>query len=671
MFEETEDPRCCKSCALKCRRKIQSEEPEPKRPHLLPATPDTPTHSVVLPGYKKVPNSGSCCIVCGEKVKIGCKKIPFHARLELLLDHQFLVLPDSNCRICESHLEGNHLREDLEVTVDFEMRSEVDEEAELNSEEASKVILDLIEALRANRKESRLNFNDEGEMSDDDYQVWTGWTKEQFNAMLPDLSSMRNTENGTIREALAIFWIKLKTDLSFSQIASLLHIKPDNIHQAGRLTVSSAFYSVKDALDELFVPLHLGADHMTQQEALKHNTIYSKTFFGDKPTTIWDGTYLFTHRSSNYGQARKFYSMHKSTNLAKFMSIVLPDGYVLHTIGPFYSNGANNDAGMTAKILQEDGFGMNEWLKVGDQVMVVDRGFRNVIPHLEKQKNLSLKMPTVSKSQQDSVLEANHSRLVTKVRWVVEAYHGRFKKFKFFTNRQRPAFINHYRALLQILTGALNRFRPPLYDTVNDKEMHQQVADEMLRCSKLTENPLAAKVLRGPLSAKGRKWENLPANTPSEEEIDLSSAEAVPHFPKLTLEFIKNNITLGSYQVKQASHYSDEHLQKDGLFNIMVHQQEENLVRARLQSRHQNATKYFIWVEFDTNSVTGWYCQCKAGMRVVGCCAHVTTLIWYLGYARHNGYSVSQAYNDMYESVIDSKGSGFADSDEEEAPDAE
>ena len=51
--------------------------------------------------------------------------------------------------------------------------------------------------------------------------------------------------------------------------------------------------------------------------------------------------------------------------------------------------------------------------------------------------------------------------------------------------------------------------------------------------------------------------------------------------------------------------------------------------------------------------------------------AHVTTLIWYLAYARHNGYSVNKVFKAMSENVIDSKGSGFADSDDEDQQDAE
>ena len=34
--------------------------------------------------------------------------------------------------------------------------------------------------------------------------------------------------------------------------------------------------------------------------------------------------------------------------------------------------------------------------------------------------------------------------------------------------------------------------------------------------------------------------------------------------------------------------------------------------------------------------IVGWFCECKAGSHTVGCCAHVTTIIWYLGKEKHS-----------------------------------
>ena len=36
------------------------------------------------------------------------------------------------------------------------------------------------------------------------------------------------------------------------------------------------------------------------------------------------------------------------------------------------------------------------------------------------------------------------------------------------------------------------------------------------------------------------------------------------------------------------------------------------------------------------NRIKNWYCDCKAGARVVGTCVHVSSVLWYLGVARHH-----------------------------------
>ena len=69
----------------------------------------------------------------------------------------------------------------------------------------------------------------------------------------------------------------------------------------------------------------------------------------------------------------KTYSVHKNRQLIKFMSVILPVDYVLDTIGPFYSDWKNNDAGITRYIIDFcDTF--IDWLQEED-VTVLDRGF--------------------------------------------------------------------------------------------------------------------------------------------------------------------------------------------------------------------------------------------------------------------------------------------------------
>jgi hypothetical protein len=111
---------------------------------------------------------------------------------------------------------------------------------------------------------------------------------------------------------------------------------------------------------------------------------------------------------------------------------------------------------------------------------------------------------------------------------------------------------------------------------------------------------------------------------PSEDLLD---------FPRLDEEELRN-ITCGVYQIRMSSSYIQEHLEGNSQF--FIHREDEHLLRIKIQSRHVSSKEYHLWIEYNPVKVTAWYCKCKSGARVVGVCAHIASIIWYLGYARHN-----------------------------------
>ena len=123
--------------------------------------------------------------------------------------------------------------------------------------------------------------------------------------------------------------------------------------------------------------------------------------------------------------------------------------------------------------------------------------------------------------------------------------------------------------------------------------------------------------------------------------MSLDAHEAVPDFPVLSKAQL-HMLTFGTYQLKQAKAYTREHLSSDGDYTINIHNQAPGLLRVRIQSRHINAKRYFCWVEYSTANVdakiVAWFCQCIAGQRTVGCCAHVASVLWFLGNERHNNH---------------------------------
>ena len=60
-----------------------------------------------------------------------------------------------------------------------------------------------------------------------------------------------------------------------------------------------------------------------------------------------------------------------------------------------------------------------------------------------------------------------------------------------------------------------------------------------------------------------------------------------------------------------------------------------DLVRACFASKHSNSKSYVATVRFSNEDedepIQSWFCTCSAGAGVIGCCAHITALIWHLG----------------------------------------
>lgn len=109
--------------------------------------------------------------------------------------------------------------------------------------------------------------------------------------------------------------------------------------------------------------------------------------------------------------------------------------------------------------------------------------------------------------------------------------------------------------------------------------------------------------------------------------------EDLTDFPCLDEEQLRS-LTCGTYQLRLSPSYAQEHIEGDCA--ILVHKEEPGLLRVRLQSRHVSSKSYLLWIRYESGEICGWYCKCRAGARVVGMCAHVAAILWYVGYARHH-----------------------------------
>lgn len=91
------------------------------------------------------------------------------------------------------------------------------------------------------------------------------------------------------------------------------------------------------------------------------------------------------------------------------------------------------------------------------------------------------------------------------------------------------------------------------------------------------------------------------------------------------------------------------------------------LLRVRIFSRFRNAAKYQLWISYrpihdnemddgmqddELILIQGYYCTCKVGARTIGTCAHIASVLWFLGYARHQA-NIRYPSTKLLESIED------------------
>lgn len=95
--------------------------------------------------------------------------------------------------------------------------------------------------------------------------------------------------------------------------------------------------------------------------------------------------------------------------------IVCSDGYIVDVIGPYAAT--SSDAIIMRTLMQEN----SDW---PNDVLILDRGFRDSIYVIEDCGYNPHMPPSRTRGEQLSTAQANKSRLITMVRWVVETING-------------------------------------------------------------------------------------------------------------------------------------------------------------------------------------------------------------------------------------------------------
>ena len=240
--------------------------------------------------------------------------------------------------------------------------------------------------------------------------------------------------------------------------------------------------------------------------------------------------------------------------------------------------------------------------------------------------------------------ERDFFRIVTKVRWVVEAINGILKnRFKYFGKRIRNTTLHSMFRDFHICCALYNmEFKPIVSDTLLNVDVGRIMLEKQH-----DENHMQALVFENNLKQRTSLFLNMTE--------DIGDNPLMDNFPDLTVTDLYT-YALGTYQVKNCEKYFQDLRDEDGRFFYHISKETINInyaqyhfdvtnenamiVKLKIQSRFVRSKQRFVFVLIDQSkqgldAILGHYCTCMVGSRVVGCCSHVMLLIWYFGFARN------------------------------------
>lgn len=192
--------------------------------------------------------------------------------------------------------------------------------------------------------------------------------------------------------------------------------------QISSVTAAKIIKITRNSLTSELFEKFFGFKNITRTILQQHTTQQSRILFSDAKeesvVTIWDGTYIFCDKSGNFRFQRETYSVQKKRNLVKPMVCVSPDGFIIDIFCPFTAS--ENDASILQNILRENQEVKNVFQP--SDIFVLDREFRDSSKTLEG-LGFVVRMPSFVNEVGGQLTnkQANDSRLVRELRWVVEA----------------------------------------------------------------------------------------------------------------------------------------------------------------------------------------------------------------------------------------------------------
>lgn len=572
---------------------------------------------MVSMNFDRVIISKRFCFICHGNTNLV--DVPFQTRMQVFQKKRIFIPKRNRC--CVKHIIGKFLYEDELDVIRIHSReceievSEVKRFLDKLSEDVDRRVIDKIGMMK---------------MSDQRVKSLTGHLWVEIVELREMMATMRDSENRNVLQALVIFLFKMRTGNSDLTISSTMEVTEK--------VVNDSIHSVLNCFEHVVLPKNFGVTAFSREFFVQQSAPISDMLHGcfpDRLRLICDGTYLRHEKSSNNAYQRKSYSGQKKTPLCKPFTICTTNGFTVDAPGPF--NGNVNDAAILRKVL-EDPNGISSILKPGDQ-FILDRGFRDVIPYLEE-KGYTVLMPALKgKRNQLTAAESNNSRFVTVLRWVVEAIHGILgQKYRLLHHQFRNNMLHDAGTYTRIAYFLLNKFGKRL--NVANEKMHMIV--DRMKSQNHEFNELAIEIEDSNLNRKTVPFQS------------ISSSDLLD-FPRLELEDLQLLFT-GSYQLGQAISYLGEMLDEQGNLALKFLKDRPEIVRFEVRSRHVNAKTYKCYVKFvvdgcGIDAIQGYCCNCANGLRTIGCCSHVASLIYHLSYGRYQSkiFRPAEALSNLFD----------------------
>lgn len=569
--------------------------------------------------------STDTCMICNAHNNLH--RLSDEARIEIYMDTDIYIPLRSN--VCLHHLDDSGFL----FKIFYNTFQSLNRPIVLNGTEITRFLTTLRSSAIAYRKKSL----DLGSLSEENFRYLTSLTKVQFNdlyAYCDPVAEANNSLRYVSKEALVIFLFKMHHGLS-DQLLSIL------FNYSTRQSISMLVSTVRQSLNLRFVPENIGLGAINREQFIaRHVTPFANELYNENPNepkaiAIVDGTYSYVEKFGNYRSLRQSYSIHKGRHLVKPVLLVASDGYILDIHGPYFANARNNDANILRDQFERDVNNINQWFQDGD-IFIVDRGYRDAVQFLENRR-YNVKMPPYLEPNQRQLTTemANTARLITMQRWVVESRNGHIKSiYKLLDGIIPRAHVLHLKEFYLIAGALLNKYRISLQMVNKSVPLAQELKGRIIEV-----NVVQARVEAENLARRNGMWEIL-------------NEGHVHEFPRLELEYIKQ-ITHGPYQLKLAPAYIQDKFDREStdIFQLDRNRDEPGFLRFRIYSRFRNATRYQLWISFrlpdnqdddiredDNHDIQGYYCTCKSGARTIGCCAHIASVLWFLGWARHQQY---------------------------------